>query len=236
MVKRIGKRNLASQIENAFYAVKKDSLPGPKSQTRFYDTPDKIYRLNDFTRFPTMDDIFREIMSEVVVKQKAGDYSLTLRNIVTGERFSNAPLILIDGVPVADANVLMKYNPALINTVSVVTQHYYYGGLECQGILNIETYNGNSESLSFDEFLRVAYNRPLDRKIYFSPNYELNPSARVPDFRTQLYWNPDVIVNTGKTTTLTFFTGDSAGSYTVEISGVSSKGEKIHYHEKFIVR
>jgi hypothetical protein len=236
IIKSIGKRNLASQIENVFYAAKKDSLPEVKSRRRFFNTPDKVYRLDDFTRFPTMDDIFREIIPEVVVRQKTGNFSLILRNVVTGERFNNAPLVLIDGVPIADANVLMNYNPALISTATVVTQHYYYGALECDGILSIETYNGNAENLPIDEFVRVAYNQPLHPKIYFTPNYDSKELARIPDFRTQLYWNPGITMSADESETLTFFTGDAAGEYLIEVLGISATGEKIYYREKLVVR
>jgi hypothetical protein len=36
---------------------------------------------------------------------------LTLRNIVTGERFASQPLMLVDGIPVSDANTIMRTIP-----------------------------------------------------------------------------------------------------------------------------
>ena len=237
LLKTIGKRNLSSQVENAFYSVKKDSVLKEVSRARFFNTPDRVYRLDDFTRFPTMDDIFREITPEVVVRQKNENYTLSLRNIVTGERFGSSPLTLIDGVIISNADILMKYDPALIKTVTVVTRHYYYGPAEFDGILNIETYNGNAEKLNTDDFVRVNYIQVQRPKIYYSPKYE-KPGmlTRIPDFRTQLYWNPDVNLPAGSDNTFTFFTGDLDGEYLVDITGVDNQGNRVSCQSSFVVR
>jgi hypothetical protein len=237
MTALIGKRYLSVQVENAFYEIKKDSLVNLAADMPFFTSPNKVYRLDDFTRFPTMEDVFREIVSEVVVRIRDGNFSLLMNNSTSGYRFVNPPLVLVDGIPVADANVVMRYDPLLIKQISLVTQHYYYGGMETDGILSIETYNGDAKNIPVTAMTRVNYISPLPAKVYYTPQYESQDAlARTPDFRTQLYWNPSININPGTTDTLNFFSGDLAGKYFIEIVGITSTGERIYQTKNFEVK
>jgi hypothetical protein len=237
MTTLIGNRYLSAQVENAFYNIKKDSLQNRATEMKFFTAANKVYKLDDFTRFATMEDVFREIVSEVVVKIRDGNFSLLMTNSTSGYRFVNPPLVLIDGIPIADANVVMRYDPLLIKQISLVTQHYYYGGMETDGILSIETYNGDAKNISATGMTRVNYISPLPAKIYYTPEYESgNNLARIPDFRTQLYWNPSITIDPGVSDTITFFSGDLAGKYFIEIVGVTSTGERIYQTKNIEVK
>jgi hypothetical protein len=230
-------RHLSQQVENAFYAFKKDSVIGGDGAHRFFFTSDRVYHLDDFTRFTTMEDVFREIIPEVVVKKRDSDFSLVLRNLKTGFRFTNAPLVIVDGVPVADANIVMAYDPLLIKNIALMAQHYFYGNLETDGIISIETYTGEAKNIDVDGMTRYPYIQPLSSKLYYSPDYEHQKDlARIPDFRIQLYWNPHVIVPAGDSRNVTFFTGDLQGQFYVEIFGMTSSGECLYQKESFVVK
>lgn len=234
LIPLIARRYLPMQIENAFYSAKRDSAITSDNHRKFFSTPERRYRLDDFTRFSTMDDVFRELIPEVVVKIRDGAYSLVLVNSATGFRFDTGPLVLIDGIPVQDPNTLMKYDPSLIKTIDLVTQRYYYGGLAANGIVSIETYDGNAKDLPVQDLFRVDYVAPQGSKLYYEPRYDSGDSlARIPDFRTQLFWKPRCIVNSSDK--LTFFTGDLAGTYEVEVVGVNGRGEKIWLRKEFEV-
>jgi hypothetical protein len=145
--------------------------------------------------------------------------------------------VLIDGIPVIDANIVMSYDPLLIKTISLVTQHYYYGGLETDGIISIETYEGDAKNVPVADMVRMNYVHPQASKIYYTPNYDGEKDlSRIPDFRTQLYWNPAVSVNSGSTVILTFYTADVNGKYLVEVAGVTSQGESIYKYDVFNVK
>ena len=233
----IARRYLPMQVENAFYGVKRDSIMPTQGAGKFFSHAEKRYQLDDFTRFPSMDDVFREIVPEVVVRSREGNYSLTLVNSATGFRFENQPLILVDGIPVYDANTIMKYDPALIKAIDLVTQRYYYGGLQANGIISIETYDGDAKSLPVENFFRIDHVAPLPTKVHYSPRYDRDQSLqRIPDFRTQLYWNAAVRIEAGSKKRLSFFTGDLTGSYVVEVVGVNSQGELIWWRDKFEVK
>lgn len=236
LLKKLEQRHLSTLVENAFYTAKKDSLIISQSPAKFFPTADRIYRLDDFTRFPTMEDVFREIIQEVVTKGKTGNFSLSLRNIVTGEKFGSEPLILLDGVPVSDANTVMAYDPMLVKSIAVVTHHYYYGAVEADGILSLETFKGKAEAIATNDFFRLDYIPVQAKKQLFAPDYEKDERSRIPDFRTQLFWKPEVTVTSQGEESLFFFTGDLEGEYVIEVVGRTSSGEKIYCTEIFSVK
>ena len=231
-INALGKRYLSSQIESVFSETRRDSLRAEKPNWLFLSSH-KDYPLDAYTRFPTMDDVFREIIPEVIVKRADGKYMLNIRNIVTSERFYKTPLLLIDGVPVT-TDIVMTYNQALIRNITVVPVRYFYGGLESEGIVSIETFNGIAENVSTTDFFQVNYSAPLPSKVFQFPNYHGGKDhRRIPDYRTQLYWNPQLILKgPGK---VEFFTGDIIGKYLVEVVGVKEDGTQIHCQTTFTV-
>ena len=71
-------------------------------------------------------------------------------------------------------------------------------------------------------FTHPGYHRPKEFK---SPNYDFPEEDHViPDFRTTLYWNPEVQFN-DLISDLSFHTSDQDGRYLVRIEGIFSSGE-----------
>lgn len=235
VIKSLGRRYLASQIQNAFQQSSEDSAAVIAKKERFFASPSMIYHLDDFTRFSSMEDVFREIVPEVVVKLKDGKFSLTMRNNITAERFYSTPLMLIDGIPILDANVLMNYDPLLVEDIAIMAHRYYYNGLVTEGIISIETYTGRAERLETTEMFRVSYDPPQRAQAFIEPDSQGGDGeTRIPDYRTQLYWNPSVEVNTAET--ISFYTGDVAGTYVVDVAGVNTAGDMVQFQTTFIVK
>jgi len=63
-------RSIASQIENAYYSTKTDSILKTKSIDAFYEPIAKEYILDDYTRFPTLKETAIEIVKEMYYEQK----------------------------------------------------------------------------------------------------------------------------------------------------------------------
>jgi hypothetical protein len=228
----LGQRHLASQVQNVFWQSEKDSILLRK-ETPTIPVVDKRYQLDAYTRFTNMEDVFREIIPEILVEAKAGGFSLALRNLVTGERFYN-PLVLIDGIPLPGADVLMNYDPLLVKSVTITARHYYLGGLETQGIISLQTFKGNAEGLNVERMSRFSYLRQIPTKLFSFPEYEGNEELkRIPDFRTQLYWNPDLKFD--KQANLVFFSNDIPGTYMVEIAGITEDGKKVFVQKEFTI-
>ncbi len=63
---------------------------------------------------------------------------------------------------------------------------------------------------------------------FYAPDYSLPRDAtEKPDYRTTLFWEPDLkIGDTGKTS-VDFYTGDRPGTYLVNVEGITTDGRPI---------
>ena len=50
---------------------------------------------------------------------------------------------------------------------------------------------------------------------------------RIPEFKNQLYWNPQLTIGEDSKAEFEFFTSDEEGSFMIEISGFDRKGYPI---------
>jgi hypothetical protein len=109
----------------------------------FYGKPDKRYLLDDYVRFPTLEEVFREYVLEVRISKIRNEYHFAVINTPFRLYFNEEPLILLDGVPVFDYKKLMAIDPLKIKKMEVVARKYYYGSLVCNGIVSLFSYDGD---------------------------------------------------------------------------------------------
>lgn len=109
----------------------------------FYGTPDQRYLLDDYTRFATLEEVFREFVTEVRISKQNENFRLTVINKPFKTFFDNAPLILLDGVPVFDINRLMEIDPLKLKSIDVVARKYYLGRLLSYGIVSLFSFDGD---------------------------------------------------------------------------------------------
>jgi hypothetical protein len=133
-------------------------------------------------------------------------------------------LILLDGIPVPDADIIMKYNPLNIQRIEIVARRYFYSALQTDGIISLETYEGNAKELSLSEMIPLSYITPQPAKIYFTPSYPEKGFARIPDYRTQLFWKPALTMTEGSEQLIDFFTSDVTGNFIISVEGFTTDG------------
>ncbi len=232
----IDERNIYSQIENAYYESKRDSLP-KGSSTSFFNVANKVYKLDDFTRFPTMEDIFREYVPEVNVRKVKGVFGLYVVNPTSGYPYLTQALLLIDGIPILDTNTLMAFDPLKVERIEIVTTKYFYGSLESDGIISLKTYEGAIEDLPPVKSYKEDLIGIQSTKLYSFPDYSTDKVklARVPDYRLQLFWDPAVRVSKENATTIDLYTSDVTGDFEVVVEGFTHDGKLISLRDVFSV-
>jgi hypothetical protein len=113
-----------------------DTLP-------FYGTPDKQYMLDDYTRFSTLEEILIEYVREVRLIKKRGRHYFEVLNAPFQTFFSDAPVVLLDGVPVFDIDKLMSLDPLRIMKIEVMARKYYLGPFAWNGVVSFVSYDGS---------------------------------------------------------------------------------------------
>ncbi|MFD2823671.1 hypothetical protein ACFS5M_08325 [Lacinutrix iliipiscaria] len=224
-------QSINNQVENAYYNVKTDSIIARNYKTSFYDPLATTYKLNDFTRFKTMKETFIEVIHGAAIINETFEVR-DFNNTYVKATASKHPLVLIDGVLITNHSDAINYNPYDVDTISLVEGQYTYGSKIYNGIISFKTikneFNLNYISNKGDFIIETQLQKPEEEKIYYSPNYDLNDSAlkRIPDFRNQLLWLPNIELDTNKNN-FSFFTSDNSGTYEIIIEGFTKSGKHI---------
>ena len=222
-------RSTNAQVENTFQADKKRQFfPSyEKDSTAFYGQPDRLYYLEDYTRFGTMEEVMREYVEDVRVRKDGDKFRFRVRNLLFNTFFDDDPLILLDGIPVSDASRIMSLDPLKIKKIEVISHRYYAGTAAVDGIVSIRSYSGDIGATQLDpNTIAVEYDGLQQQRVFYSPSYETRELAQtpMPDFRNLLYWSPDIHTMRDGKAQCSFFTSDVRGKFVVIIQGITADG------------
>lgn len=153
---------------------------------------------------------------------------------------SGNPLFILDGVPVAaDFIQSMTVNDVLFVDILKGGEAAFYGSRGTNGVVAIYTDKGTifqnrqEEQTGVTNFVVQGFYKAKD---FYSPNYEDKKlNHKISDYRTTLYWNPEVIITEKTQIRLDFYTGDLAGKYVVRIEGVTDDGKPVSEQSSFYI-
>ncbi len=223
-------RSINMQLGNTYHEKTRSIKVLPVADSiPFYGKPDERYYLDEYTRFPFMEDVMREYVPGVFVRKRKGNFSFLVSNKNDNTIFNESPLVLLDGVPVFSTNKIMSYSPLNVQRLDVVTHRYFYGPLEFQGIVSYTTYRGEMQNFQLDSRVLIKDQEGIQcQRQFFSPVYETTAQqvSRTPDFRDLLFWSPSVKTNEQGKANLSFYTSDQPGDYLVNIQGLTKDGEQ----------
>ncbi len=221
-------RHVQVQTQRAFLGRFENPYTQPAHDTlAFYGRPDEQYLLDDYTRFPVLEEVMREYVPGVLVRKRRDGFHFLVvdkRNQLT---MRDNPMVLLDGVPLFDINKIMAFNPLKIRKLDVVDGHYFHGPLTYDGVVSYTTYKGDLGGFPLPpQALLEEYEGVQGEREFFAPRYETaqQQQSRLPDFRNLLYWQPEVALAAGQPRTLTFYTSDQLGRYLVVAQGLAPDG------------
>lgn len=237
----IKERSIHNQIQNAYFSVKQDTIKTDNYPKPFFGNPPTVYALDDYKRFPTIAETLVEVIDHVW-DQKGEDGK---RIIDVRERefdpyygIDLLPMIIVDGAFIQDHQSLLDFDANKVKNISVLREEYYYGSIVYQGIVMFETFDGDyHNALQGDHLIKADLFSPQPAKAYFHQNYSKDlktKNARIPDFREQLLWYPNLEFNKNKMT-LEFFTSDIKGHYEIILEGFTNLGERVYVKENISV-
>lgn len=158
-----------------------------------------------------------------------------ISGMFSGLKGGGAPLIVVDGIPVADQLQVTMIPMRSIEYVDVskFTMASRWGVRAANGVIEIHTKTwkpGDPNDLTFDksqlqlvkwvgytsvsDFMSPDYGKPIDNDYY--------------DHRATIYWSPMVSTNGKEPATVTFYAADAATKYRIVVEGVTSAGIPVH--------
>ncbi|MEO6686607.1 MAG: hypothetical protein ABIN24_11605, partial [Dyadobacter sp.] len=194
----------------------------------FFGTPDEKYFLDDFTRFPTMEEVMREYVRGVMVRRRQKEFHFRMADKLFPQTiFNTDPLILLDGIPIFNTDKIMAFDPLKVKKIELMNAHYYLGWGDFTGIVSLSTYRGDLAGFEMDpRVLVLPYDGVQVQREFYAPKYDaqVKLQSRVPDFRNLLHWAPDVDTDAQGKAQLSFYTSDQPGHYRVIVQGMTKSG------------
>ena len=87
---------------------------------RFFDAPDQSIRLDKYTSFSNMVEVFREIVPLVSLTYKKGVNKIRVYSNEYIKNFTRQPLFMIDGFPTYNKTYVLNLDPDMVETIEVI--------------------------------------------------------------------------------------------------------------------
>ena len=222
-------RSVALQVLH--YFSDDPSVGSDVSEPFFKMKPSMSYPLEEYTRFTTMREVFTEFIAgarfrrngdkqEISVLVKKGNYF----------EYGSMPLVLLDGVPISDHDVIFNYDPLAVEIINIYYGPCMMGGYRFDGIVELTTHHRLHQDLNLNRSTQIiSYEGPQTYHMMDIPDYsdEENRRSRIPDGRHTLLWNPDVPTDGKTSIRLPFDTSDLTGEFQATVEGITKDGEII---------
>jgi hypothetical protein len=138
--------------------------------------------------------------------------------------------VILNGVVLA-GDALKGLNGADVYSIEVLTSASYislYGSSMGGGALVITTNRGTQGLVTSESptgVITYPYKGYYKARNFYSPKYDsANINSSVPDLRTTIFWNPDLITDGQGNTSFSYFNADTKGTYRVVVEGIDGNG------------
>lgn len=234
-------KSIAMQAQNiyAIDSIRRFDPPVLPDTLPFFGKAEYVYRLDDYKRFTTMEEVLREYVLSINVVLRNGKLYLNMFDEVAQTVYTDNVLVLLDGVPLMNYHNIFSYDPLKVKKLEVVPRRYQIGGINFKGIASFETYQAKFDGFELSPgIVAVDYEGLQLKREFYSPVYENNSDRqkRIPDFRTTLYWKPDASTDMAGKGTLQFYTSDQQGNFLVVLQGFNAAGEPVSATSTFMVK
>jgi hypothetical protein len=216
----IDARVINASVFNAYAPESKQNLLTSKLDTTdFYGIPDKRYVLDDYKRFPDMQEIIQEFIPEVRVKKSVGKTILQVVNLPYKQFFEPGALVLLDGVPVLDIDQLLTLDPLKIYSIEVIGRKFFLGHLQLHGIVHYKSYKSDLAGYKMPPNQLIVDYKGLE--LPRIPAYLSDAASPMPDMRNTLYIAQLTDNDAGQ---FRFSTLDVEGRYVIRVVAIDAQG------------
>jgi hypothetical protein len=239
MEAKLLKRSVSMQVQNSYFEEEINKpIKRSTDSIAFYGTADETYNLDDYTRFPIMEEVMREYVPGVLLRKRKDNFYFLVLDKLNKSVFRENSMILLDGVPIFDVNKIMAFDPLKVKKLEVVNRIWYLGPLTLSGIVSYRTYEGDLGGFPLDpQILTFDYEGLQQQLEFYSPRYDQSKDTkRIPDQRSLLYWNPTVTPDGSGNVSLEFYSSDRSGVFQVMVQGIANDGSAGYSTSTFVVK
>lgn len=152
---------------------------------------DRVYQLDDYTRFETVETVIKEYVPEISVKTVQKKKEFRSINEIRSFAFDSNPLMLVDAMPVFDSDQLAAFDPKGFKTLEILSRTFYLNEEEFPGVMSFSSYKNDFGGYPIPTNGILLEYAGIQPKItsaisLFEPSNEANEMM---DWRTVLYWS-----------------------------------------------
>ena len=211
------------------------SLPA-RMHLLFDERERKQYNLDDYTRFPLIEEVFVEFIPEVRVRTVNGKKEIQVwtTNPLGGFTFQNGKaLALLDGVPVLDHDKILSYDPALVKRIDIYAHGYFFGSRSFEGVVNFVTYKGTLPSMEFADNVRIVDFQGCSLPLAYTCK---GVGKDYPDYRQTIYWHPMLTLAPGERVEVKCKTPAYGGRFEIVAEGLTAACDPVRTTAAFEVK
>ena len=220
-------RSLGMQLEKNFDADTLYTALPAKVHRIFDERECSTYILDDYTRFPLMEELFIEFIPELRIRRVNGKRELQVHisdHLGNYSFLNSASLVLLDGIPVLDQEKIFAYDPLLVHHIDIYPDSFFLGIRSFTGVVNFVTYKGTLPSMQFEDNVRVVDFPGCSLPLAYTC---AGVGGDYPDYRQTLYWHPLLTLAPGESATVECKTPAYSGRFEVFAEGLSEAGEAV---------
>ena len=222
-------RSMDMQIAKRFEA---DTLFNvmPMRENSFIGTVrPRVYRLDEYTRFPLMDEVIREYVKDLRVRKEGSE---TVMRLLWGTKAR--ALVLLDGVPVTDHSVVVSLDPHLVKEIELYPRRYVLNNRIYDGVVKFNTYKGDMGGVKFAKNVSIVNHRGVQYPLAFTGS-QLADMGNYPNFNNTVFWNPIVEIAPEGTFSFNCVKPQYKGKFKMVIEGIDSNGEAVYASTVFTI-
>jgi hypothetical protein len=185
-----------------------------------------------FIDLPNFSEISRELLPGVKYRNYNNEPTLQVINSASHYYFEETPLILLDGIPVRDLNVIKDMGTADIDRVDICKNERYFGDLRFPGVVAIYSRKHDySRLIESSQLIRLKIEAI---QLPFKLVEPVMDEPSVPDMRQTLYWNP--LVKPTANLAIQCNTSSLTGQFKLSVKGKLKDGTLISTEKHFEVK
>jgi len=185
-----------------------------------------------FIDLPNFTEISRELLPGVKFRNYNNEPTMQVIYAAAKEYFTDMPLVLIDGIPIRNLNVIKDMGTKDIERIEISQNERYYGNLRFPGIVAIYTTKADYSMIpESDQFIPIKLETIQIQAELAEPN---RTEPDVPDLRQVFYWNPSA--EPKENLSVKFNTSSILGKFKMVVRGRLKDGTMIWTEKQFEVK
>jgi hypothetical protein len=185
-----------------------------------------------FVDLPNFNEISKELLPGVKFRDHNNEPTMQVINTNTRYFFTEQPLILLDGIPIRDLNVIKYMGTTDIDRVDICQSERFFGNLRFPGVVAIYTTKSDYSKLAdSDQLIKLKTEAKQIPVRLIEP---LASESSVPDLRQTLFWNASA--EPRKSIAVKFGTSNVQGHYKLVVKGRTTEGTLIFAEKQFEVK